>query len=112
MTKQTTPKRPKADPHEVARSIVRKHLEGIFFAETELTGRHNRLHEAIRASNRRGKVMSQKQHDALEARFRATLPPTLKANYDRLSNGWCDLMAVSEEAAFLVGLYAGRGGAR
>ena len=29
MTKQTTPKRSKADPHEVARSIVRKHLEEI-----------------------------------------------------------------------------------
>ncbi len=47
MTKQTTPKRPKADPHEIARSIVHKHLEGILFAETELTRRHNRLHEAI-----------------------------------------------------------------
>ena len=99
----------KATPHEIARSIVTKHLEGIYFAETELTCRDNRLQMAIRAGTT---YMSQKQHDALYDKVSAALPSELRADFSRLTNGWVDLMATGEEAAFIVGLYAGRGGVR
>ena len=49
--------------------------------------------------------MSQKQHDALGAKVSAALPSELRADFNRLTDGWGDLMAVCEEAAFLVGLY-------
>ena len=109
MTKTPTSRRPKADPHAIARSIVTKHLESLINTETELTLRDNRLDRAIRAGTT---FMSQKEHDALHAKVSAALPSELRADFDRLTNGWGDLMAVCEEAAFLVGLYAGRGGVR
>ena len=109
MPERTTRKRPKADPHAIACSIVRKHLEALITAETELTRRDNRLDRAIRAGTT---FMSQKQHDALGAKVSAALPSELRADFNRLTDGWGDLMAVCEEAAFLVGLYAGRGGVR
>ena len=100
--------------HKIARKFINEQLEGVSTCDAyhELSFQ-NPLHEAIRATHdddARG--MSREELHLLEKDFERQLPPKLKPAFVRLRNEYSDQAAVAEEGAFLVGLYAGRGGAR
>ena len=105
---------PKADPREIARRFVSDQLERLSRCDDyhELSFQ-DPLHEAIRATHdddARG--MPQEELSRLEKDFEHQLPPKLKPVFVTLRNEYVDQAAVAEEGAFLVGLYAGRGGAQ
>lgn len=107
MTKTQTP-----DPHDVAKRLigdplrfVREGVQDVLYSAAVM----DELKEAVRAQGDSEDYLSEDEREALHQKIKDALPEPLQSDLDRLMAAELENEALTHEAAFLIGLYAGRG---